>query len=324
MRVEYPQNINDEDIPTDGRNAMIDSSTPTSMSFFLQQIRLADICRTITDQSPCFLDPFQDPDYESIFAMDAMFQSFLDDLPAFFRLDASGNRIRTEDKRIIYQRNLLHMELHIRRCKLHQPSLCRGDSDPECMRSRRTCLSSAFTVLEISRLAEMEDSAPESFTTRLGAIVQYIFTAAMILVLELSYNNQAYRQDHQFGTNSQQGAQHRAAIMEACAMLERAAIHSLMARNFLNTFTQILRRHRVTGLAEARNATAAEHGSSPWLAQSNAAPVELPQQASSAGSGALDALLQDYVDFGSSFKAPMWQGLFADLESWCHFDPSAG
>lgn len=199
------------------------------------------------------------------------------------------------------------------------------------MRSRRTCLSSAFTVLEISRLAEMEDSAPESFTTRLGAIVQYIFTAAMTLVLELSYNNQAYRQDHQFGTNSQQGARYRAAIMEACAMLERAAMHSLMARNFLHTFTQIIRRHRVTGLAEARNATAnenplgaAEQGSSPWLAQGNAAPVELPQQASSGSSGALDALLQNYVDFGSSFKAAMCQGLFADLESWCHFDPSAG
>lgn len=68
MRFEYPQNVNDEDIPTDGRSAMIDLSTPTSMSFFLQQIRLAEMCRTITDQSPCFLDPFQDTDYENIFA----------------------------------------------------------------------------------------------------------------------------------------------------------------------------------------------------------------------------------------------------------------
>ncbi|KAL1625223.1 hypothetical protein SLS56_007418 [Neofusicoccum ribis] len=338
MRVDLPLNMDDKDIPIDGRIGNTDLTKPTSMSFFLQQIRLAELCRTITDQLPPFLVPSHNLEYDIALDMDAKFQTFLDDLPVFFRLDpasrSSSLQIVADNPHMISQRNMIHIELHIRRSKLHQPLLFKGMSDARYARSRELCLASAYTVLEVSHRGELEDGASEFFPTRLAAIIHHIFMAAMILVMELSYNKQAYNaRGREAGAaaapQQQQAAHYRAAIMEACTMLERAAKNSRMADNLLQTFTHILYKHSISVSTEGRgapgngNPTAAafDVGAATWPAQANTVPLFAPEHTGGDAGNGLDALMQGYIDLGTTFEAPMWQGLFADLDAWGHMNP---
>ncbi|EOD44447.1 putative hydantoinase oxoprolinase protein [Neofusicoccum parvum UCRNP2] len=292
---------------------------------------------TITDQLPPFLVPSHNLEYDIALDMDAKFQTFLDDLPVFFRLDpasrSSSLQIVADNPHMISQRNMIHIELHIRRSKLHQPLLFKGMSDARYARSRELCLASAYTVLEVSHRGELEDGASEFFPTRLAAIIHHIFMAAMILVMELSYNKQAYsargREAGAAAAPQQQAAHYRAAIMEACTMLERAARNSRMADNLLQTFTHILCKHSISVSTEGRGApgngnpagAAFDVGAAAWPAQANTVPLFAPEHAGGDGGNGLDALMQGYIDLGTTFEAPMWQGLFADLDAWGHMNP---
>lgn len=79
MRVNKPRNIHDGDLEREGPSFERPLSEPTPMSYFIQRIKLAEICRDVTDVMP--LGSFAEgTSYQSIVALDAKFQAYFNEL----------------------------------------------------------------------------------------------------------------------------------------------------------------------------------------------------------------------------------------------------
>lgn len=148
MVVNIPKNIRDEDLVDGMVNVELPPTQPTSMSYCIQRIRLAYICREFTDQVS-FSDSYPEGiTYNRVLEFDAKVIKFLDELPHFFRLDGAtvGDVANTDSKRdpgVIIQRYILHSLIHARRCKLHAHYMVRSFLDPAYARSRDICLEAA-------------------------------------------------------------------------------------------------------------------------------------------------------------------------------------
>lgn len=126
MAVNRPKSINnddndnDDDDDDDGDSVQPTppTPTPTPLSYFLERVRLAQICRQIVDAipGPLPLDLRKTP-ASTIRTLDALFTTFLAQLPPFFQLDsASPDDPALPD--LGTQRYLIHLGLHAHRATL--------------------------------------------------------------------------------------------------------------------------------------------------------------------------------------------------------------
>lgn len=193
MAVNYPGNINDNDLTSSTKESDLNAplDTPTGMSVFVQRMKLADLCRETIDTLPSILLEREEANYSSILALDAKYQTYIDNLPVFFRLDSSSIQ-KSEDicaarPMLRHQRIAANLGIHVRIYRLHLPYYLRGRTNQIYARSNAACITSAQKVLELRRRMD-EDirQSPGPRPARLWKVAQHVFSAALVLAADVA------------------------------------------------------------------------------------------------------------------------------------------
>ncbi|KNG90918.1 hypothetical protein ANOM_000721, partial [Aspergillus nomiae NRRL 13137] len=195
MMVDYPTNIDDELITPTAILQDHPLSQPSSLSAFIYRVKLATLCREVVDAMPSIWLEAQEPDYETILALDRKFQNFLGELPIFFQLDPDSieqsQSICEKRPYIPVQRISLHFSLHARLCRLHRPYHLEGVTNPKYFYSHRVCIQSALKVLELRRLMDDAGARIGLKPGRFWTTNQHAFLAALILATDVSFKPEA-------------------------------------------------------------------------------------------------------------------------------------
>ncbi|KFY16655.1 hypothetical protein V492_01183 [Pseudogymnoascus sp. VKM F-4246] len=350
MHVRYPQIVSGDLAQSDQSNGS--ESTPTSMSYFLQRIRLSEICRTIVDSIPRFLGDIDMVDYDKIIALDDQFEDLTKSFPVFFHLDEESRLMSrgTDHKfpHIATQRYLIHLGVLNRRCKLHQPYLIRGFVEPKYAFSRDVCLRSARNALEVNRVLEKTKSDLGCAPARFGTVVHHVFMATVVLVMDLCFNKIESQEE-----------QRQAEVMRACRMLQEAKQDSVLSKMFLDPLMDILQNHRALVLSDqkslsftpsgARHSHVSQHrkaheppnrisqrplhfptatganqctdSTTPMAPPANPSGQQYDMTQAYDHTG-IDEIMQNYIDIGPNMDIPRWNDLFADLDSHQAMDGS--
>lgn len=231
MMVKKPLNINDEDV-VDGMSRLDRaSSVPTSMSYLLQRIQLAEVSRKLADRAPLIVGSSAEPSHDLVLDIDTELQLLLNDIPPFFSMPLQKlmetyqiSLSRATD--IVQQGHMVHSFIYARRCELHFPFYTRGFVDPVYALSRDACLQSARLLIQTQVIA-----TPYRF---LGLLVG-VFMASIVLVADLCHRRSPSHKE-----------QKRNEIAKACHILEGARHESATAAKFLDSLMQVLRKHKMS------------------------------------------------------------------------------
>ena len=326
MKVLLPRNADDEDLGDENINLPL--SEPTSLSYFLQRTRMGELSRSIADCLPLTLSDPEETNYDDVIHLDGKFENFLAELPVFFRLDdESLQQSREIDRKypqIPIQRYMINGGAHTRRYKLHQPFLIRGSPNDRYSYSRDACLRSARAVIRTQRYLDKESTtAFASVHHRLCAVIHFVFSAIMVLVMDLCFNKV-----------EGQDEERRAEVLSACKVLENAREQSTMASRFLDSLLDILRKYKIRlpinsmGLIDVSSGSSAEVAAVPitFMPSSTEAAdsYEMVQRSNtwmhdaeknSDGEMGFDDVWQNYIE-GGNFGDLDWSHLLSDLNSY--------
>ncbi|KAH6953836.1 hypothetical protein BKA56DRAFT_604444 [Ilyonectria sp. MPI-CAGE-AT-0026] len=240
MAVRKPLNLNDEDM-TDEDLIPQAIERPTSMSYFLQRIRLSEAIRSFNDRAPLIgFDPYA-AGYDHVLEMDVMIQSFLRDVPPFFFGDSGAPDqflcMEFEQSRsYIFQRHVLILLVHGLRCRLHLPYLARGTLEPTFTPSLEAALESARLIIDAEELLRNEAYDFTRGRFRLGAVAYGYFLALAVLVLNLS---------HGANRDENEQASKRREIERAWNILEEAEAQSTLISGAVEMLKLVMKRHNV-------------------------------------------------------------------------------
>ncbi|KAL4742971.1 hypothetical protein BDV11DRAFT_216177 [Aspergillus similis] len=197
MDIAHPSNVEDSNIPGGTTQVSEESyslplSSPTSMTYTLCRIQVATLAREIVDCLPpsFFASPGTeccDEVYGKIIAIDQKYQQFLRSLPPFFQLTIQDYRsyqaLLGEKPYLEWQRYLINFVVHTQLARLHRPFLIRGSMQHRFAHSRKQCINSAETVIEIRNHA-MSNHSVGAFTF----VLQHFLMAAIILAMDVCFN----------------------------------------------------------------------------------------------------------------------------------------
>jgi hypothetical protein len=255
MVVNLIRNVDDEDLDSADQIRDRPRSEPTSMSYYIQRIRLAELCREAADLIPMSHHVSASVDYGAVVALDMRFEAFLAGLPVFLRNDEESIRQSVETMatrpHMKTQRQALFMTTNAKRCKLHQPFLIRGLVHESYSYSRNASLKSARAVLEESRLGEANARGIdpcESHAFR-PYFIYYTFMATIVLVMELCVT----RKSSLVGDQIHEGAElddeetlvTKAEVMAACRSLRQDHSTTGIGAMYLASLMDVLRRFKV-------------------------------------------------------------------------------
>lgn len=238
VHVNLPKDCTDDELILGEDKAPINESTqPTGMSFFLERVRLARLCREMADTVPLNTSKLMQMPYEQIMSLDAKFQDYISSLPFFFKLDAESlqrsKSLETIYPRIHISRYCITTEAHTRRCKLHQKFLHRQSRDPRYAYSRQACLESARAVVHGYRGLQQHESGsiePEL----MGIAVHFTHLALVVMVMDLCFNR-----------DEADEAEVRAEVKSALQMFKDARNASPLLAQSLTSLSDVLRQHKV-------------------------------------------------------------------------------
>lgn len=237
MNVNLPKDCLDDDTVAGHSNGSAIEPPPNGITFFLERIRLAHLCRESADIVPLETSKLIQMPYEHIIALDKKLEEFIMGLPFFLRLD-SESREKSQPLETIYphipvMRCSITHAAHSRRCKLHQKFLLRQSSNPSYSYSRRACLESARAV--IRAYEDLPGRHSQSYVTaRMGMAIHYTHLALVVMVMDLCFNK--YEADE---------AEIKADVRTALKKFEDTRGISPLAGRFLSSLCDILRKHKV-------------------------------------------------------------------------------
>ena len=236
MVVKKPLNINDEDLVEGMGRIEQPLSQPTSMSYSLQRIRLAEISRTIVDRTAIITAPAGGPSYDVVMDIDTELQVFTNDIPPFFSMTVSKvaetyKLDLTRARNIVLQGHNLKSLLHAQRCKLHLSYFSRGFVDSTYAYSREICIQSARLIIQNESRVEDSGLCTGSRHKFIGLLLG-VFMASIVLLMDLCHNKASSQKQ-------------RGEIADAFRILEGARYESKTAAKFLDSLMQVLRKHNV-------------------------------------------------------------------------------
>jgi hypothetical protein len=237
MIVNKPRNLDDIRLAEDDPNFEMPTSQPTSMSYFLQRLRLAEISRSIVDHNLVSTTGLGRPNYYThIMAMDFELNQFISQTPRYFQLDSYEPFSTSSRASNFYiQAYMLNSHVHTQRCKLHLAYLTSGPNDnPAHAASRHTCLQSARHIIRAERQLLGSGHSFVRIRLRLAAILYSVFMASIVLLMDACVNRPISVQD--------EGLDDDAA--EALKILEDIRSHSLAAAKLLESLLQVVSRYR--------------------------------------------------------------------------------
>ncbi|KIW29281.1 uncharacterized protein PV07_05106 [Cladophialophora immunda] len=240
MMVNKPRNIPDEHVVEGLPLVGLHITQPTSMSYFLQRVRLGELCYQASNQSST--DNWEIATSDEIMEVDAQFEKFISDFPPFFNLEDDGDSTSADraskDPAIIVQAYILTGMVQARRCKLHLPSLSRSPAEPRLARSRQICLDAARTIIAAERRLEKETAIPFALSRfRFGGTLYCLFLAIVTLLLDVCLNKAA-AVDHE--------DRRRSELAQAFQILEEAQSQTAIATTLLESLQRLVHKYKVS------------------------------------------------------------------------------
>ena len=237
INVRLPKDCTDDNVVLSEENEPVTGPQPTGMTFFLERLRLAHLCREMADIVPLETSELMQVPYEQIISLDKKLQGFVSSLPFFFKLDAESRRkskpLETMYPRILISRYCITTETHSRRCKLHQRFLLRQSVDPRYAYSRRACLESARAVIQ--GYEDLREHGSQSTVPELmGMAVHFTHLALLIMVMDLCFNRDEVDE-----------AEVKAEVKAALQMFGDARNTSPLLGRFLSSLSDLLLQHKV-------------------------------------------------------------------------------
>jgi hypothetical protein len=271
MNVRYPRNLNDNDIATWDDSTTAPLNIPTQVSFFLQRIRIGEIVRTTLDARPPGSPDADHPDdYNTVLALDRLFEQAIMDMPPFFQLHDPFQPEKLDSFQL--QGAILQLCLLSRRARLHRPFLLQQtgtnprhqQSRDICLQSSRLTVSVATGIIEVSLgvASRSATSQPRQVSHaprrtglsahRFGHIINHLFMACTVLAFYVgatSGSDGNPGQQHKDGTGSQPNpATVQAELAHACRVLAVLGAESPVAARLLRNLVGLLRRYQVQGV----------------------------------------------------------------------------
>ncbi|EED14775.1 conserved hypothetical protein [Talaromyces stipitatus ATCC 10500] len=239
MATRKPWNVNDEDLYDGMKNIDRPLSEPTEMSYFLQRIRLGEMCRELVDRMPLGITASDRSGYADVIAVDAQFLKFLGEIPEFFTLEAAEQPAELQKPLatgIIVQRYIIHSLVHSHRCKLHLPYLAKVSSNTQYSYSREACLEAARQTVRTEKLLERESVQFVHARFRISGVLQAIYIASIAFLLDMCFHN----------VRGQCDPERKVELLEACYILEEAVSHSPFTANLLESLDSIVQKYRLS------------------------------------------------------------------------------
>ncbi|PYH89556.1 hypothetical protein BO71DRAFT_336454 [Aspergillus ellipticus CBS 707.79] len=311
MNVKKPSNIDDIAIETHP-GVSLPSSTPTDMSFTLERLKLASVCREVVDAISYEQLHGLDISYDKILALDRKFHQIQAEIPAFFRLDPASRRrfaaLYEERPTIAWQGCLLQQGHFSRLCRLHRDFFIRGARDPAYSYSHIICLQSARKVLEIKRIMDGGEPHHTPPNSVVWSVMHHVFMAAVILLLDVCFN-----------WDDILAEKRREEVLEACRMMNKAQESSSLVREGIAAMMAVLRKHWKSGKQQDD-----AHPADPGVADTGVLPGTA-DPATTALSGypadrtALNKQFEDiwaeFLDTGNNLamETPDWRDLLNEL-----------
>lgn len=302
MATRRPWNVDDEDLYDGMKNIDKPLSEPTEMSYFLQRIRLGEMCRELVDRMPLGAVARDRSAHAEIIAIDAQFLKFLADIPPFFKLEAAETPSQPPlTTGIIVQRYIIHSLVHSHRCKLHLPYLAKASSNSQYNYSRESCLEAARQTIRTEKLLERESVRFVHVRFRISGVLQAVYIASIAFLLDMCFYNDRGQCD----------PERKAELIEACGILEEARTHSPFTANLLESLDSIVQKYRLS-LPRFSNSKPGDTSTTvvenPGLAEN---PIELPAHASNPDMTTFDWDTFDAMDVDNLD----WSSLLSELDS---------
>jgi hypothetical protein len=158
------------------------------MMVFLERIRLAHICREITDTIPLDTATLLQMPYERLIVLDQKLEHFLATMPQCLQYYCpSKDIVESIYPQLPSWRYCIAKAALSRRWKLNQAFLLRQNVDPRYEYSRRVCVESAHAVITgYTKLSRF--NATSTLLTRMGIAVHFTHLALSILIMDLCFN----------------------------------------------------------------------------------------------------------------------------------------
>lgn len=247
MATKKPSNANDEDLFDGMINVDKPVDQPTIMSYYLQRIRLGEICREITDRFPLFETDSGNPNYEQVKAIDRRICEFSQALPPFLHLDYDMSEIPEADFRrspsIIVHRYVISSLLHTQRCRLHLPYLSRAHQGSYSY-SKEACLEAARMVIRTEVQISSEDIPFVLTRLKFAGSLLCVCMAIIALLMDFCHHKSLQPDEDQ---------ERRSEIQDALRILEEGKSQSLFAGKLLDVFNSILQRNKAPLPSEGRS-----------------------------------------------------------------------
>lgn len=238
MITKKPLNLDDEDLNDGLVPAEKPMSMPTSMSYFLQRIRMSELCRQFVDCEPLVMSGTASENYDNVLDFDTAIQTFINDLPAFFSMSLPEvTRLYqleyAKATRLVTHGHIVHHMIYALRCKLHVPYLMRGYADQKYSPSRQICIETARLIIQ-SEVAHGRSGLLALNRYQFIRFVLGVFVASVVLLVELCVDKTTSRQ-----------SEYRQEIIDAFRLLEMAREQSKNAAKFIDSLLSVLHKHQV-------------------------------------------------------------------------------
>ncbi|KAG9506498.1 hypothetical protein J7337_000030 [Fusarium musae] len=226
ISTNLPRHIDDDDLSNPSHNER-PLSEPTTMSYNLQRIKVAEVVRCISDLMPH--DP-SEASCELILSLDAKLESLLHELPEFFKTDKSEceevKQIDQKHPHTPMQRLLINLLINIFRCGLHFPYIPGRLNKALHTFSRQAGLKAARAVLSSQRGMSMTDLLHSADFMKIQGTIFHMFIGALVLTTDICCN--------------QDGQTQLSELMQVLKRLDDVNDHSKMAAKLLDILTQLL------------------------------------------------------------------------------------
>lgn len=319
MKVNLPEDLTDDGLILSEDNEPTTRSRPTGVTLSVERIRLAHLCREMTDTVPLEISNLMSMPYEKIITLDKKLQDFISGVPFFYKPDTE-NRRKSKSLEIIYPeipvgRYYILAEAHNRRCKLHQRFVHRQSVDPRYDYSRQACLESARAVIRSYKDLQ-EYSTLSTVPELMRMAVRFTHLALVVMVMDLCFNR-----------DKTDEVQIKAEVKAALQMFEHARDSSPLVGRFLSSLSDILKKHKVRlayPFAMVAN-NVASAASAEVIRVSNNAQDEYQMQYAGLGrdiqdpANSLDPSFDEFwqmaIQYDSTMDSLAWDNLLSVLDS---------
>lgn len=218
------------------------------------RIRVGEVCREIADSLPLGSGGIETLPYSRVAALDSLYEQILVDIPSVFSKVDEPSPDDEVAVRVAVQGSLGKLSLYARRARLLRPLLQARNLPHQFDTLRKTCLDSTEVVMDIaSKVLSEAINSPASTGSRVakdarsspyrgGLVINHLFMACAVLATDpaLRGGGSEGRPDADAGTERR-----RAALANACRLLEKTGEKSAMAASMVRRLVTVLRKHHV-------------------------------------------------------------------------------